>query len=510
MRQVNWTRQLGLSAVLLVLGTAAYWLEFKHKPEEEAKEEQSKKIFKIKDVAVQKIRMVDGKTVFSFVCSDFGAKLCKPSDVSKWEISEPSKLKGDDTNLNTFLTTLSNLGTTDTLDLKTETSEKRQAMLRDYGLDAEARKSTRKVELITAAGSTTLYLGQTHPIGNLIFALIENSATGAIDENQVYTIPSFFKSNFDHDLTYWRNKKLLTLAAHEVETFDLKGTKGHVQGKRVKGIWSLQGDGEKDLPGDTEAIDNLLTGTTYLVAKNFVSDDKKDAKAKTAMTGFVHLADLTLQKEKGTEKEPSSPITLTLYKKDKKGPKKADPITSTVYATVSNLDPLFELESYSKERIDKSLKDLRQTKLISSMDRFSAKRIEFSGPVLGTTPMTLENNGGKWFSLPSKEEIPADKLQDTLEKLSGNRIKDFLTGPHIPTGEEQGLKFTLHGDKDVVQRQLVFWKKGDRLYGKDLMGRRNEAFLVDSLITEALPWEKTFFSKKNESKTPKKSDKTEE
>ena len=506
MKQVNWTRQLGLATFLFVLGTGAYWLEFKHKPDQEDREEQEKKIFLLKGQPVQSIQLLDGDLRYTFNCTDIENKLCKPRDVSKWEMSQPSKIRGDDSNLNHLLTSLSNLSPNETIDLKSETPEKQQVLLKEYGLDSESRTKNRKIEVITPKGKSVLYLGQVHPIGGHVYGVLEKTTSDGkteLNENLVFLVPSHVKTIFEHDLTYWRNKKLLTVAAHEVTGFDLQGPKGYFKAKRVKGLWTLASGGEKEIPGDIEAIDAMLTGATYLVAKNFIAENKNEPKAQEALKGFTRLVDLTLEKD-------ASNIQLTLFKKDKKGPKPTDPVLATVYATVSNLDPLFELDSYAKERINKSLKELRLAKLISSMDRFSAKKMEFSGQPLGSSPLVLENKDGKWKTTHAKDSIAGEKLQDILEKLSGNRIQDFFTGRDIPEGEEAGLKFTLHGEKDAIQRQFVFWKKGEKLYGKDLLGRRDEAFLLDSSIQAALPWDKDFFSKKIEPQTPSKSDKTEE
>src|SRR5690349_4056828 len=103
MSHVKWNRQLGLALTLFILGTLAYWIEFKHRPEKESSEEQAKRVFQIKDTPVQTITLTGGDQHLVFSCSDFSAKLCKPGDHSKWEILEPLRLKADDGNVNAFL-----------------------------------------------------------------------------------------------------------------------------------------------------------------------------------------------------------------------------------------------------------------------------------------------------------------------------------------------------------------------------------------------------------------------
>src|SRR5690349_1478139 len=140
MQKVNWTKQAIMAGALLVLGTAAYWLEFKHKPEKESKEEQSKKLFQLKDTPVKAVSINDGAGhTFEIRCSDPEAKLCKPGENAKWEVTAPLKVKADDSNVNALISTLNNLSVSESIDLKEETAEKRAMLLKEYGLDAPAR-----------------------------------------------------------------------------------------------------------------------------------------------------------------------------------------------------------------------------------------------------------------------------------------------------------------------------------------------------------------------------------
>lgn len=498
-KQVNWKAQAGLATGLFVLGMGAYWLEFKHKPQSENKEEQSRKLFQLKDTQVQSISVTGPKGSVQVSCLDMAAKLCKPGNNSKWELLEPLKSKADDSNTNSLLSTLNNLNVSETIDLKDETPEKRGTLLKDYGLDPESLNSpnVRKVVVTTPAGQTVAYFGATHPIGDSIFAAKEEVAasgkpSGKVDDSRIFLVPSYFKTNFDRDLTYWREKKLLTIGSHEVETFELSGKKGKVSGKRgASGQWTIQSGGE-ELAGDLEGIESLLSGASYLSAKNFVADRKTDTAAKDVLKGAAPVLTLTLNKEKTPE-----PVTLTLLQKTPSGQ------AEKLYATVSNVDPLFELEPTALKQLDKSAKDLRLSKLITSVERFAAKKLEFSGKPLGANSLTLVLSDGKWVNSADKKEVDGEKVQATLDKLSGNRIKDFLTGAAIPAGESDGLQLIFGDDKSDSKHQYVFWKNGNQLYARDLKSNRKEAFLVDNAVQEGLPWDRSYFNKTEPPKAAK-------
>ena len=200
--QISWARPLALATTLVILGSVAYWLEYSHKPKVDAQEEQSKKMFKIKDTPVASLKLVDGTKSFTFKCLDIENKLCKPGDNSKWEMTEPTRLRADDSNVNAVISSLNQLSTTETIDLTTETPEKRVSLLNEYHLDPVSKKApgARRIEVTPGTGPAQIaFFGEASPIGDSLFA------AGAQEETKVYLVPSYVKSDFEHDLTYWRD-----------------------------------------------------------------------------------------------------------------------------------------------------------------------------------------------------------------------------------------------------------------------------------------------------------------
>ena len=78
MSHVSWNRQLGLALTLFTMGTLTYWLEYKHKPNREAADEQAKKLFALKESPVKTISITDAGKTLTLSCSDFA-----PSSVSR-------------------------------------------------------------------------------------------------------------------------------------------------------------------------------------------------------------------------------------------------------------------------------------------------------------------------------------------------------------------------------------------------------------------------------------------
>jgi hypothetical protein len=311
MTQVSWKNQLILASILFVLGTVVYWHEFKFKPKKTETEEQTKKIFNIKDTQVQSIRMSSDNKVFEFACADLASNQCKPGDNAKWQLQAPFKVKGDSANINSLVSTLSNLIINETVNLADETPEKKAALLKEYGLDEASRKAPtiKKIELTSPSGKTTLFLGQTHPVGETVFGLIDD---GRIDDSKVYLVPNYLKSNLDHDLTFWREKKILAFGAPEVETFEIDDGSSTLKAEKKEGNWSVV-VGNKSYSGDAENIDSLLASLGYLSAKNFVSDNKKSTESSKALAGAKLVLNIHIQKRKGELKTTPTPVTLKFY-----------------------------------------------------------------------------------------------------------------------------------------------------------------------------------------------------
>lgn len=485
MSRPNWKLPLILSITLFVVGAGAYWLEFKKKPQQEEAEQVAKKPFDLKDQQIKSFKLFDGKQYFTLTCTELAAKTCKPGDNAKWLLAETGTQRGDDSNANALISALNNLSVNESLSLKDDPAEKRATLLKEYGLDSMALTSARRIEVATENSVTTLYLGQPHPVGDTIFGLLARD--GKPDETVVYLVPAYFKANFEHDLTYWRDKRLFTIATHDVQRFELVSAKGRANGSKKEGRWNISA-GKDEAPGDQEAIEALLSGVTFLSAKGFAD--------KPAIAGQRPSASLTMFTGAA---DAAKPVTIDLFASRKLAAGRPE----KVFATVSNLAPVFELEPQSAERFAKSFADLRLVKLITSMERFTAKRLKFAGPSLGGAELIVAQKDGKWVDLAGAQpEINPDRVQALLDRLGGNRIQEFLAGKAIPGGEAQGLTLWLWDDSDAAgkgpaTREIRFWLNAGKLYARDLnpaIAKRGEAYRIDPVVSEALPWSRDSFT----------------
>lgn len=488
----GWKGPLALALTLTVLSTAVYWLEFRKKPDGEKAKEREKKVFSLNDIQTAEITMIQGASLIRLGCLDLAAKLCVAGANSKWELRAPGRLGADDGNVQSLLSSLNNLLPTDSVDLSAETAEKRRTLLAQYGLSDEQRKSAQRVDLVDEAGNQRgLVLGDLHPMGGSRYALVEVGPKdrAVAQDSKVYLVPASFPEAISKPLTHWRNKKILTVQANRVSRIVFESAQGSFEAKKKDGSWTIEGrqgqTRQAALPGDIENIDNWISAVTYLSAREFASEQKSSAQARTALAGAKSVLRLTLDQGDGR------PVTLELFEKKTKSLEK-------LFATASNLDPLFELEGTARQRVEKSITDLRLARLLGSMDRFNAREVSFSSKSLGASPVVFLRREGKWARqgapapAATSTPVPARQDDDTkitslLDRLSGNRVKAFL--PERRPGRD-ALEISLKDEHSQLLRRLEFWKEGDRLLARDLLSKRGESLELDSSLSQTLPWEK--------------------
>lgn len=464
-----WKKTAVLAAILAALSTVVYWHEFSIKPKKEDELESKKMPFSLKNKMISEIFISDGKQSFTFKCLDIDKKLCKAGDSSKWQIIAPSTHNGDESNINALLSSITNVAALETFSLSEETLEARARMTKEYGLDPDSRSSG-KFKKITATLSDgtkqTLHVGNVHPIGETFFTMMEQN------ENTVYLIPSHFKSNFEHDLVYWRNKRIFPLQTYEVSSFHLKAPKGTVQAEKKNGQWTLAGG----LTGDIENIDNFLASTMNVLAKDFLS--------KSVVPNTAPLIELTLKKDSTT------PLLVKLYKIKRMNTTTKKSEDRTIL-TLSGADPVYEVEGMQYERMNLGQRELRFSKLITSLERFAIKYIEFTGKSLGKEGLTATQVEGKWSVFNVKTKAIEDAISAILERLSGNRVQEFIATSMSPGADDLSLEIKLFEDaKQKPKRRLLIWKSKNTLYARDLDSERKETFKLDNLLDDALPWKK--------------------
>lgn len=481
----SYGKQLILAAILFSFGSGAYWLVYSKKPKEEAQKVDAKKVFVLTDQKVKTFEIsgmpslpknsaaptaAPAPLAVVLSCLSLGEGLCKSEDNSKWELLAPLKTKAEDTTISSLLKNLANLASSDVIDLSTESPEKRQSLLKDYGLSAEQRADpkTQKIRFTLEDGRVlTAYFGVRHPIAEDVFAVLE---TTSVDENRVFMVPEWQLSVFNQRTSYFRDKRLLSLTDKEVNQFKI------IQSQKITGKieaskdeqtqkWTLASGGRK-VAGDQDTIEGFLAGTVFLNAKDYIAEKKDSPGGKKALAGLKSIFDLELKTKTASKR-------LRVFKGAK-----------SLYGTIDDQDPIFELDSFAFDKLDKNFDEFRVSKLIGVTDRYAVNHlfIEYQG----ANPFkqeVLKEAGGLWKIAGT--ESARGRVEGMLDRLTSKIVKGF-TGP-APGGEV--LKITFGKTPKEPLHQIQFWKKGSQLFARDLTSADREIVELMGDFSMQLPWD---------------------
>ncbi|GEM_PF-2419353 len=483
------TKPLLLAVVLCILGGTAYWLEYGKKPKEQRAESEAKKVFVIGKGAVARLEFAGVSMkpelsakpplAISLTCESLKDQLCKPEDASKWQMATPLRTKADDATVNSLLKNFGNLVSSESIDLTTETPAKRAQLLKDYGLDAAARgnPATRRVTVvIEGAKKLSAYFGEKHPIGDNVFALLETD--GAANENRVYVVPAWQLSVFDQKTSYFRDKNLFGLSEKDISAFTLAVSQkisGKLEGARTADgkAWALR-LGAKEFEGDPDVIEALLSAVVHSAAKDVLAEKHEEPSAQAALAGAKNTYDLKFT-AKGTDHR------IRLYEK-----KKAPKAPASVYAVIEGQDPVYEIDVYAAEKLEKTMDELRIGKMIPSVDRYSVMTIDIdSHGAESFKQQVVKGAGGEWKI--GSNETSRGKVENILDRLSGKTIIAY-TGP-APTGENLRLTLRKSADKKGEPvADLEFWSAKGHLYARNVQTKKKEIVELAPDFNALLPW----------------------
>ncbi|MBN23174.1 MAG: hypothetical protein CL678_17950 [Bdellovibrionaceae bacterium] len=479
MENVSWKNLLILALALVFFSSFAYWYGNVKKNEDEKQLQNSEKIFLLENENISSIELKGPSETYVFECIKKEGNICSPGNHAEWQLTKPFSVSADRSNINNLVSTLSHLKQAGIIDLSKDSPKKKKTLLKDYGLDPISQTQSISIELNNKT-NLTLLLGKRSVIGNNVLAIKEINQK--LKTNIVYQVPAHVLSHLSHKLSHWRDKKIFSINSHEILAFEVQGSKKPFSGKLNENQWILT-QGKEQWPGDLENVDSLLTALSYLKAKDFFDFKKDHPKAKQRIKQSKKVLTFKIKIKKQKTKED---ITLEVFEY------KPDSKIKKIYARHSGADPLFEINPDDLSRLDASLLSLRQTKFITSMERFGSKNIEFKYP--DKNKITLQKEENLWKITGESKAVVQEKVNQLLSELSGKRIQKFLTEKETPKGQKNGIYVTLR-EEGKEKRKFLFWKVGKEIYAKDLLSTRKESFVLDSVLSKSFPWEKDYFTK---------------
>jgi hypothetical protein len=474
---MTFRNQFVLALILFSLGGFTYWNEYKRRPEAEKKALAEKKILPLTGMLVATLEVERDGKVYRFQCEDIEKGLCKFSDPSHWRMESPLKTKADDSNVNSLLTSLSNWAPTETIDLSEDSPEKRAQYLKDYGLAGSTFSS--RVKVTGKDGkSYELLFGQKHPVSDATFIGVRENEK--LNDQKVHLLATYHWNATDHDLTFWRDKKILSLNQTEVIAAELNSATNRNEIIRLEKSplgWQVNSKNRK-LTGDQDAIGALVSGALFLNAKGYAAESKNSPEGKKLLSGSKKVIELTL-------KTATDSQTLEVFEKTfVDGKKKA----SAAYAVVPNLDPLYELETTTLDQLTKTFDELRVSKLVPGMDRFSLNFVSAeSGEGEKKTSVTLSQENSAWSE--NEKEIDGTAVNALLDLVSAKSLGPKTWDREKAKEAKSTLSLQLGLKSTDIRFHFLFWKTSEGTFVLDQRNTEMPVFEVLPSVSGRLPWD---------------------
>ena len=347
-------------------------------------------------------------------------------DGGKWQITAPKPLGADQEAVGSLLSTVSSLNSDRLVDDKA-------GDLSQYGL---AQPSLELDVTAKDVKPQKLYLGDTTPAGNAVFAKLDG-------DPRVFTIATYNKSSIDKTANDLRDKRLLTLDFDKLSQVELITKKQDITFGRNKQEWQIVKP--RPLRADNFQVEEIVRKVRE--AKMDVST--ADADAKKAAAAFASGTQVATAKL--TDSAATQELQIHKSKDD-------------YYAKSTALPGIFKVPSDVGQGLDKNVDDFRNKKLFDfGFD--DPGKVEIHD---GAKAYFLTKGGQDWFSADSKKmDAPnVQSLIDKIRELSASKFADSgFTTPAIE------LTVTSNDGKRV--EKVLISKSGDNYIAK----RENEPAL---------------------------------
>ncbi len=347
-------------------------------------------------------------------------------DGGKWQITAPKPLGADQEAVGSLLSTVSSLNSDRLVDDKA-------GDLSQYGL---AQPSLELDVTAKDVKPQKLYLGDTTPAGNAVFAKLDG-------DPRVFTIATYNKSSIDKTANDLRDKRLLTLDFDKLSQVELITKKQDITFGRNKQEWQIVKP--RPLRADNFQVEEIVRKVRE--AKMDVST--ADADAKKAAAAFASGTQVATAKL--TDSAATQELQIHKSKDD-------------YYAKSTALPGIFKVPSDVGQGLDKNVDDFRNKKLFDfGFD--DPGKVEIHD---GAKAYFLTKGGQDWFSADSKKmDAPSvQSLIDKIRELSASKFADSgFTTPAIE------LTVTSNDGKRV--EKVWISKSGDNYIAK----RENEPAL---------------------------------
>ena len=407
------SRGLTVAAIVLAILAGLLWWSNREKAKEASKPapDTTPKILTLTDANIKQIALKKRSGDETVIAKNAAGK---------WEMTAPKPYGVDQDAANSLASSAATVNADRVVDDK-------PTDLKQYGLE----NPTTEVDITQKDGKTSkLLIGDDAPGGSSTYAKLAG-------KQDVYTIASYTKSNFDKTPKDLRDKRLLTFDQDKLTRVELKRKNEDIEFGRSKDAWQIVKP--KPLRADGLQVEELVRKLKDAKMDPNTSDDD----AKKAATNFASgtpIATVAVTDNSGSE-------DLQIRKKG-----------DDYYAKSSVVDGLFKVPNDLGTGVDKSVDDFRNKKLFDfGFNEPSKVEVHDNGKIY-----SFQKSGDKWSSAGKEmDNTSVQALLDKLRDLSATKFVDSgLTTPVVDitvmsndSKRVEKVLISKSGDKYVAQRE---------------------------------------------------------
>jgi hypothetical protein len=406
-----------LVVIFILLGAYVYFVEIKKHEKDQQVKQESKKVFTLVKDSINTLYFKNSNGKFS---------LKKVNN--EWKITNPLETEGDNSTINSMLTSLSNAEKDKvfTVDLKE---------LSNFGLD----ESANVVRVVTSVGEMdSILLGDDTPVGSYVFSYKSDST--------VFTINKSVKSAFDKKLFDIRDRNILHFQRGDVRTITLnKPSEKYEFEKEGVSDWRII---NIERPADNGKINSLLSKLETNKVKSFVDEQGTQLK-KYGLHKPTFQVDLLLGPEKGQKR-------LFISKK----------INSKYYAKDDSRKPIFEVDSFLVKDINQKLVDFR-SKDFADFERSEVNKIivQYQDTVI----TCLKDTSNTWYvEDTTRNTVKSSEINSFFSNLDFANISEFVKDGKFNAAsygfDKPSVKLSLYKDDELIFQAILGKVRGDKVY----------------------------------------------
>jgi len=362
-----------LVLVAIALGAYVYFYEIKGGEKRDKEKEVAEKLFQFEKDSVDFFEIKSFKGDFVFNKSEDG-----------WEIEKPVKTGGEDSPINSLLSSLASSKKSRTFNIKANENNQ-------YGLGSRALK----ISFRTSDGKTdSILIGDKTSIGSNVY--VSNIDT------IVHLVSQSLKTNAEKDLFDWRDKKPIHFMKDEIREFNLSNAHGKFVFIKEGSDWKITEPIETKAEKST--VDAVLNKLDYSKIKSVVSESGEN------LSQFdLSRPAYTIELFSGTEKAKTSVIFSKDENNVSNGKDSARPFVYTVDSTF--IKP-FKQDLFGFR--DKKIVDFETSK---------ATRINLSH---NNEVMTFAKDTSDTWYLDSGEKAKNWKINSLLSSVNNLKAEQFV------------------------------------------------------------------------------------